>query len=300
MCFFRENDMKKINAYCIAIALACMMAVSSSARIIGFESMQIEFTEGFDIADQATWPEKLKEGARENGPFSYVWFQTKPLALGRSWRAPSAVSIDAAINTITPKQNDDSPTARLPSELYVRYSPDMKNWSCWQVFSRGEREVDISNDRENHKQNYSVRLKVSRSERQQYKKLLWDYALRDVPWKSDEEAAVRWILKEHPDFFSQNLPFIGYVEFRYESQSPDPEQINSFSAEVGYGMGGAHSRPRDKGVYDKRRGRPWLFKATEVLPDLQSDTEKPQGPSEDKNTGNGTTFVFPHLQRDER
>ena len=35
------------------------------------------------------------------------------------------------------------------------------------------------------------------------------YQKQDVQWRSDEEAAVKWILKMDPDFFSRNLPFMG-------------------------------------------------------------------------------------------
>ena len=30
-----------------------------------------------------------------------------------------------------------------------------------------------------------------------------EYSSLDVPWKSDEEAAVKWILEREPDFFEK-------------------------------------------------------------------------------------------------
>ena len=38
-------------------------------------------------------------------------------------------------------------------------------------------------------------------------KLLSQYSTLDVPWKSDEEATVRWILERNPEFFSKQDPF---------------------------------------------------------------------------------------------
>jgi hypothetical protein len=91
--------------------------------------------------------------------------------------------------------------------------------------------------------------------------MLSEYAKLDVPWKSDEDAAVRWILDKQPDFFARQLPFIGYVQFRYEDGFYGGQRITSFKADASCGIGGIHSAPKDRNAYKDRHLKPWSFKA---------------------------------------
>jgi hypothetical protein len=91
--------------------------------------------------------------------------------------------------------------------------------------------------------------------------LLSEYSRLDVPWKSDEEAAVRWILERRPDFFSTDLPFIGYIEFLFEGSIHGGQRIRTFEASVSYGMSGLHSPPKDRNAYKDRDSSPWRFRA---------------------------------------
>jgi hypothetical protein len=90
-----------------------------------------------------------------------------------------------------------------------------------------------------------------------------DYAKQDVPWKSDEEAAVRWILGKQPDFFAKHLPFIGYVQLRYELGFWGGQRIGSLKADISWGVGGMHSAPRDAGADRPGEMSAWRFKAEE-------------------------------------
>ena len=94
--------------------------------------------------------------------------QTKPLAIGLYWRAPTSASVGVKI--LPPLRKD------LPADVGIP-----------------EREL------------------------RQYQGYLEQYSKLDVPWTSDEEAAVRWILKQQPDFFERSLPFIGYIEFLFDA-----------------------------------------------------------------------------------
>jgi hypothetical protein len=80
-----------------------------------------------------------------------------------------------------------------------------------------------------------------------------------VPWKSDEEAAVKWILQRDPKFFEKSLPFIGYLQFRLENPPAGAERVE---IELRYGGGGIFTLPRDQGTDPmKNRNGPWRFKA---------------------------------------
>jgi hypothetical protein len=80
----------------------------------------------------------------------------------------------------------------------------------------------------------------------------------DVPWKSDEEAAVEWILNRDPEFFGKHIPFIGYAEFLYEGEFRGSQRIQSLKVEISYVLGGLHSPPRDEAAY-KNRYVPWRY-----------------------------------------
>lgn len=144
-------------------------------------------------------------------------------------------------------------------DVYVRYSPDAKHWSTWQVLQ--SREPQNNTEKQNPGRHFSGSIRVPYSEREEYGKLAAGYAKLDVPWKSDEDAAVRWILEKQPDFFTRHLPFIGYVEFRFEGGFYGGQRVTSFKAEVMYGMGGTHFPPKDKDTYKYRHPCPWSFKA---------------------------------------
>ena len=82
----------------------------------------------------------------------------------------------------------------------------------------------------------------------------------DVPWASDEEAAVRWITDQDPAFFKRALPFIGYLEFLYEGSFYGGLRVRQFSATIHYAVSGMQMEPKDPSVAKNRQG-PWRYKA---------------------------------------
>ena len=86
------------------------------------------------------------------------------------------------------------------------------------------------------------------------------YSTLDVPWKSDEEAAVQWILKSQPDFFAQHQPFIGYVQFLYEASLAGGQRIDHLDVDVSFGVNGLHQVAKDPKVSRNRDG-PWRYRA---------------------------------------
>ena len=97
-------------------------------------------------------------------------------------------------------------------------------------------------------------------ERRQYGEYLAEYSKLDVPWKSDEEAAVAWILKRTPDFFDRSLPFIGYVEFLFEFPFQGGQRLTRLQATAACGMSGLHYPPKDENAFKDRQNLPWRFK----------------------------------------
>jgi hypothetical protein len=141
-------------------------------------------------------------------------------------------------------------------DLYVRYSLDKKHWSSWQKLQvKGNpqpREKGVK---------FTGMLGIPEIARRRYYELVEEYSKLDVPWQSDEEAAVKWILKKEPEFFAKNLPFIGYVQFHFEGLFRGGERITAFDCRLNWSVGGLHLPPKDPDGYKKSEG-PWRFDAT--------------------------------------
>jgi hypothetical protein len=104
-------------------------------------------------------------------------------------------------------------------------------------------------------------LRVPYREQARYTELRLEYSRRDdVPWSSDEEALVKEILKREPAFFEKSTPFIGYVQFLYETQLRGGQRMQGLKVEVNWFVGGPHHAPKDESAY-KVRNVPWRFKA---------------------------------------
>jgi hypothetical protein len=177
-----------------------------------------------------------------------VWIQTtEPIGVGACWRPAQSVSIRAQV---------DPPTRT--GELYARYSADALHWSDWQYLA-----LKTPIDQNEPKQQYSGRLGIPRRQRQRYQELLMTYWKMDVPWASDEEGAVKWILENDPNFFEKPAPFIGYVQFLYELSLKGAHPIKTLTFDISYGAGGMHAPPKDRDLLTTRRGR-WRFRAAEL------------------------------------
>ncbi|MEI8312046.1 MAG: hypothetical protein WCH98_14950 [Verrucomicrobiota bacterium] len=240
--------------------------LGSFAVIFDGKQINIDFTDAVDAESKATWsdPDKImvsNDGLGWDGEADSSrdgWIRTKPIALGLSWRPTSSIYVRFAIQpppleitlkngqTFTPDGGD----------MYVRYSPDLKHWSSWQELPRSEpKSVE---EKKKPGRYFSGRIGVPRIEQSEYGRLVSDYSQMDVPWKSDEEAAVEWILDRDPEFFSKHIPFIGYAEFLFEGGFHGGQRIQSLKAEILYSMGGMHTRPKDEAV-SKNRDVPWRY-----------------------------------------
>lgn len=238
------------------------------ASIADFKQLSVDFTNETDAAEKAIWSPKVglnisDKGLGRDGDAASLrdgWIRTKPLALGMSWRAPYAVSVRLVVRPAPAPNKLNSGQTSVPflGTAYVRYSPDLKHWSTWQSLVRAEQV--LPNEREQPGRYFAGPIQVPRKVREPYEKLLSEYSTLDVPWKSDEEAAVRWILDRDPMFFEKQLPFVGYVEFLFEQGFYGGQRIKSLEASAGYGISGMAAMPRESGLHTGNEG-PWNFKA---------------------------------------
>jgi hypothetical protein len=255
----------------VLVLLSLAVARYGRAEIDLWKEFKIDFTSADDTAAKATWsdPRRItvtKDGLGWDGDHLAEfdgWMQTKALALGYSWRPTYAVNVRVEIQpppqpVKVNRQNTFSPDA---GDVYVRYSPDRVHWSNWQVLQRDDATAD--NDQEKTPRRYHGEIRVSYRDRADYSKLLAEYSKLDAPWKSDEEATVKWILDREADFFSKHLPFIGYIEMMYDGEFRGGRRIQSLKADISYGMGGLHSPPKDPAT-SANRDAPWRFVGKET------------------------------------
>jgi hypothetical protein len=236
--------------------VAVSYGLTARASIQGNSELEIDFTNEKDASKKAVWSpaDKLSVSSAGLGWDGEAdaswdgWIQTRPHAIGYSWRPTRNVSVSVEIQ----------PAMCEAGGVYLRYSSDRKHWTSWQALLRGR----SPNDRRQVPagSSYHGTIRVPYRDQQTYNRLLSEYSTMDVPWKSDEEAAVRWIVARDPDFFAEQIPFIGYVEFLVEQGFAGSRRVKSFNAELGFGMGGLHVPPRDPPAY-KDRDVPWRFVA---------------------------------------
>jgi len=254
------------------LVIAFVPAISRAA-IIGESSLTIDFTDSKDAARKAEWSEPdlvtpTEQGLGWDGASNFnrdAWIRTKPIGVGLSWRPLTRAHVSV---TITPEARAVSQSnIEALGDVYIRYSPDLKNWSDWQALTsrptlvgepvkEGEPPRAVPMTR-----TYSGQIGVPRVAQEAYQKLLREYAKLDVPWRSDEEAAAKWILQRDPEFFKNHLPFIGHIQFLYETQLHGGRRLESFEARLPWVVSGLHHGPRDQSLYKNRDDIPWRFRA---------------------------------------
>lgn len=243
-----------------ALSLAAASGTAIAA-ILGMQQLKLDFTRP-EVAKRVTWTRspRLKLGARglvhdAPGPESLdLALQTiEPFAVGTSWRPAGSVSIRATLSPApAPIRLDNGQSyTPAPGRLFARYSADAKHWSTWQLLSSTTEAKAIR---------FTGELAVPRQASAEYDALRAQYMKLDVPWRSDEEACARWILKAQPGFFAKRQPFIGYLQFLYEASLAGGQRIEQLDVHVGFGIGGLHLAPKDPKVRLNREG-PWRFRA---------------------------------------
>jgi hypothetical protein len=253
-----------VTIYLGALLPACL----ASASMMRHTQFILDLTKPNEFVEKAAWQSPSKnvrlteKGLTLNAApeaSADVWIQTtEPIAVGWSWRPVQSVYIRAQADPPGKFAFYKSQVTFPSGALYARYSPDALHWSDWQYLK-----MEKPKDQNEPKQMYSGSLRVPRRQRQRYQELLMTYLKMDVPWVSDEEAAVKWILENDPNFFEKPAPFIGYVQFLYEISLKGGHPIKTLTFDMSYGTSGMHAPLKDQDLFRSRHGR-WRFKAAEL------------------------------------
>lgn len=249
--------MRKSSTVMLLVVLVAVSAPDAVGAMKSGSRFVLDFTKPDAVKKQAAWSPADRLDITDAGlgwdgaanAWRDAWIQTtEPIAIGRSWRPVQYARVSAEIIPAGKFIFRGEHGMEFPSGiLYVRHSPDAKHWSDWQVLK-----YETPRDKENPKQRYHGELRIPYRERGAYANLTRQYSKMDVPWKSDEEAAVRWIVKNDPKFFEKHRPFIGYLQFLFEISLRGSRRIEKISFDVSCGAGGMHSPPRDRSVYEER------------------------------------------------
>lgn len=218
---------KRVGGLVLAIGVAIGLlggARASMADVGGCVRYEVDLSNPTEAKEKATWPDPGKGSIAG-------WIQTKPIALDSAWRPPSGVFVRVVAQPSPP-----GPQAGHVSEplvdVYVRYSPDLKHWSSWQMLQRS----DLQPGDEKGSRCYSTTVQVPYRERAEYERLVFEHTQQAN--KTDEAAALQWILKRDPDFLAKQTPFIAYAEFLLETPFDQGHPIRSLKAEISYTVGG--------------------------------------------------------------
>jgi hypothetical protein len=234
------------------LSALALLAVADISRATGESGREVlwDFTQADKVVKQVRWTDTkyLKVAAdglgwngRAKESRNVTIESRQPVAVGWSWHPVTTVSVYAEILpagefSFGPNSITFPVTAGV---LYARYSPDGQHWSTWQAL-----DLQVPHDHQKPRLFFAGTLRVPERARQRYAALLQDFADTDRPVDVDEEAAVVWVLRKKPDFFENELPFIGYVEFLWETQIRGDQRVQQVKIHLGYSRSGHLEVPR--------------------------------------------------------
>ena len=246
--------MKKYLLFACFSLLICSLEAGAGILSAGQEKIVFQADK---ISPEVTWSPRLS--LTENGLTSKglpanqsqdVWLQTHAFPIGLSWRPPGSASFSISFDGTL---NEDSIYGK--ARIFIRYSCDKEHWSTWYEAERTEEKKDGS-------QIYKVRLWLPEISRERYNDLMREWGKSKPVWSSDETEFCEWLIKNEPDFFSKEFPFIGYVQVRLEKSSINSsQQIRSLTVDHSWAVGGISSIPDDKSKVRKDTDAPWFFNA---------------------------------------
>ena len=253
--------MRRIGTLALLLALPAV----SRADVITGEQVVWDFTQPKAVQKLARWtPEKhigatadgLGWDGEANASRDVTVSSRTPAAVGWAWHPVTSVTVQAEV--VPPGRfTFDTNSTTFPGtagQLYARFSADGWHWSTWQVL-----ELQEPRDKQKPRLFFVGELRVPRHARKNYEALLREFAGTDRLIGVDEGKAAEWIVKKDPKFFEREAPYIGYVEFLWETQITGDQRVKRVEINLRYGRGGLVQTPA--GADDSG---PWKFRAPDA------------------------------------
>jgi hypothetical protein len=216
----------------VALAVALCVTSPSWAGLHVLSDFDIDFTKD-KVPAGTTWShdfhltkEGLASSPRQKAEDA-AWIQTGTIVVGREGDCPTTFDVSIFLKRTEPK-------CRRPTG-FVRYGCDGRHWSTWYMMENNNGGVK-----------YKCWLTLPRAAQEKF------LALTLTRQNDSYDELCRWIAREHPDFFEREIPFIGYVQFRFEFDTTTPDiTVTSL------GMTGWWTERRPSGV---ELGKDWSFR----------------------------------------
>lgn len=234
----RSKDTGPLRLLVVALlGVGLALTGTAVAAILSLEKTEIVF-EKDKVPEGVAWSPTFT--LTEDGLFSpqpelntsyEVWIQTQKIPAGLSWRPPHSTRLTLSVYGVAPNG--------FPLDAYVRYGCDGVHWSTWYWMPAGEKPAEGALN------TYACELRLPQAARESYEALMAAWRETDPDWACDEDALCRWLVKKRPEFFAQEFPFIGYVQFRLEhSGLHEQVKVKSLSAQMSWGVGGRATVPK--------------------------------------------------------
>lgn len=156
------------------------------------------------------------------------WIQLQPLPVGVSWRPPRSTQVKVNLTDLALDNGH--------IQLFFRYSSDLAHWSSW---------YDMQPTRAAAKGSpaeYQAKLLLPRVAGGKYDELMRDWWRTAPQWSSDEHEFCVWLATHHPDYFATEVPFIGYVQVRFEGNARQ-FRLAGVKVEQSWGVSGLSGIP---------------------------------------------------------
>jgi hypothetical protein len=247
------------------IALLLALPAVSRATVEALQQVVWDFAQPEAVQKLVRWtpsehigatPRGLGWNGEANASYDVTVSSRTPVAVGWAWHPVTAVTVWAEV--IPPGEftfgTNSTTVPGTAGQLYARFGVDGRHWSTWQAL-----ELEVPRDKQKPRLFFAGTLRVPQHARKNYEARLREFAGTDRPIGVDEGKAAGWLLAKDPTFFERETPYIGYVEFLWETQVKGDQRVRKVEINLGYERSG-HIQP-PLGADDSDH---WKFRAPDV------------------------------------
>jgi len=231
-----------------AIILFLFISYQLSGAILGFDETNIVFNED-SLNKDVLWSshynltEKGLSVSADTGNVQHnLWIKSHVIPVGLAFRPISSVNINVTVNG----ELGDT----FPHNVYFRFGCDRVHWSTWYKMPLSDSNICSKI--------FKYQLILPEPARTKYNDLMIEWRETDPVWTSDETAFCQWISENYPDFFTNEFPFIGYLQFYIDTWWLNyPVIVYSINTQMIWGVGGLMTIP-DNGIEPDTESK-WHF-----------------------------------------
>jgi hypothetical protein len=239
--------------FVVFLGLLLLSAITVQGDLSYSDTTKIQLA-STKVPDGVTWSPSvsLRDGGLSSEKLppniaAEVWVQSQPISAGVSWRPPTSATIrldvEAGAEDFT------------YLHAYFRYSCDRVHWSTWYNLPSLKAQDGIAGSV------YEGSLSIPRMAQEAYYAKMKEWWKTNPPWSSDEHELCVWIASQDPDFFSDEFPFIGYVQVRIEGETRGV-QLKSLSIKISAAISGLMSLSNGRGR--STTGEKWFFDVSRI------------------------------------